>query len=81
MSNARIALLIETSNAYARGVLEGITQYIHEHGAWSVYLPERGRGEAVSGWLRGWKGDGILARRRKRPSPARLPPLGCPRLI
>jgi LacI family transcriptional regulator len=27
----RIALLVETSNTYARGLLQGIISYIHEH--------------------------------------------------
>jgi LacI family transcriptional regulator len=62
MTLRRVALLIETSNAYARGLLEGVTQYLHERGPWSVYLPERGRGEISAGWLRGWSGDGILVR-------------------
>ena len=58
----QVALLVETSNAYARGLLEGVTAYIREHGPWSVYLSEHGRGESVPHWLQGWKGDGIIAR-------------------
>lgn len=58
----QVALLIETSNAYARGLLEGIAAYLREHRPWSIYLSEHGRGDAVPGWLRGWKGDGIIAR-------------------
>jgi LacI family transcriptional regulator len=58
----QVALLIETSNAYARGILGGITAYIREHGAWSIFLPEHGRGDAESAHLKGWKGDGIIAR-------------------
>ena len=62
----RVALLIETSNAYARGLLEGIAQNLHEQGMWSVFLPERGRGEPAPVWLRGWHGDGIIARVESR---------------
>lgn len=58
----RVALLVETSNSYARGVLEGITSYAREHHAWSVYLPEQRRGGAPPRWLSHWKGDGIIAR-------------------
>jgi LacI family transcriptional regulator len=58
----QVALVIETSNAYARGLLEGITSYIREPGPWSVYFSEHGRGDSVPHWLRGWNGDGILAR-------------------
>lgn len=57
-----VVLLIETSNEYARGLLRGIMAYIREHGRWSIYLPEQGRGEAPPGWLRRWHGDGIIAR-------------------
>ncbi|HSU69636.1 MAG TPA: DNA-binding transcriptional regulator [Tepidisphaeraceae bacterium] len=58
----RVALLIETSNAYARGLLDGVTAYLREHRPWSIYLSEHGRGDSVPHWLQGWRGDGILAR-------------------
>src|SRR5205814_7588687 len=34
----KVALLVETSNAYARGLLRGIVSYIREHRLWSLYL-------------------------------------------
>lgn len=57
-----VALLIETSNAYARGLLEGVMDYVRQHRPWSIYLPELGRGDRPPDWLRRWKGDGIIAR-------------------
>ncbi|MEW4488498.1 DNA-binding transcriptional regulator [Thalassoglobus sp. JC818] len=57
-----VALLIETSNAYARGLLEGIVEWIRQHNAWSIYLPEQMRGADPPTWLSRWKGDGIIAR-------------------
>lgn len=57
-----IALLIESSNSYARGLLRGIMSYIHEHQPWSIYLPEHGRGSVPVNWLNSWHGDGIIAR-------------------
>jgi LacI family transcriptional regulator len=57
-----VALLIETSNSYARGLLRGIHAYLHEHRPWSIYLPEAGRGDIPRTWLRSWGGDGIIAR-------------------
>jgi LacI family transcriptional regulator len=57
----RVALIIETSNEYARGILHGIRAYIREHGGWDIDLDERRRGEAT-GWLDGWRGDGVIAR-------------------
>lgn len=61
-SRRSVALLIETSNAYARGLLEGIIAYQREHEAWSIYLPEQERGATPPGWLKNWRGDGIIAR-------------------
>ncbi|QGJ69540.1 Xylose operon transcription regulator XylR [Planctomycetales bacterium 10988] len=57
-----VALLIETSNAYARGLLSGIISYIQEHASWSIFLPEQERGATPPRWLLNWKGDGIIAR-------------------
>ncbi len=58
----QVALLIETSNAYARGLLQGIVHYIREHQPWSFHLMEQGRGDDPPAWLEHWKGDGIIAR-------------------
>jgi LacI family transcriptional regulator len=60
--SVHVVLLIETSNAYGRGILQGVNTYIQEHGHWTIYLAERGRGERAPAWLAGWRGDGILAR-------------------
>jgi LacI family transcriptional regulator len=57
-----VALLIETSNAYARGLLDGIIAYQREHDPWSVYVGEQGRGAQPPTWIKSWKGDGIIAR-------------------
>jgi LacI family transcriptional regulator len=58
----RVALLIETSNDYARSLLRGIIAYIREHRPWSIYLSELGRGQEPPPWLTTWRGDGIIAR-------------------
>src|SRR5438552_8431763 len=57
-----VALIIETSNAYARGLLAGIMAFVRQHKPWSIYLPELGRGDTPPQWLSKWKGDGIIAR-------------------
>jgi LacI family transcriptional regulator len=57
-----VALLIETSNGYARGLLNGIIAYMREHESWSVYLGEHSRGDDPPRWLRRWRGDGVIAR-------------------
>ena len=62
MRHRQVAILIETSNAYARGLLQGVVHYIREHRPWSFHLMEQGRGDDPPPWLAGWKGDGIIAR-------------------
>jgi LacI family transcriptional regulator len=57
-----VALLIETSNRYGRELLYGIRAYLREHFSWAIHLTEQGRGNVPPRWLRGWKGDGIIAR-------------------
>jgi len=58
----RIALLVETSREYARGLLRGVIRYQHEHGPWSVYFKPQGLDAPPPSWLATWRGDGILAR-------------------
>jgi LacI family transcriptional regulator len=74
----RVALLIETSNAYARGLLRGIEAYVREHRAWSIYLVEHGRGDAPPRWLHGWDGNGIIARIENKTIARGLEPLKVP---
>jgi LacI family transcriptional regulator len=57
-----VALLIETSREYGRGLLRGVTRFHREHAHWSTYFKPQGLGESPPDWLRTWKGDGILAR-------------------
>lgn len=58
----KVALLVEWSRAYGRGVLRGIAAYAKAHESWKIYQTERSLGDAAPGWLRGWSGDGIIAR-------------------
>lgn len=62
MTRRSVALLIESSNAYARGLLQGIIEYQRLHDAWSIYLPEQDRGATPPKWIRAWRGDGLIAR-------------------
>ena len=58
----RIALVIESSREYGRGLLRGIGQHAKAHGPWVLQIEERSFGQAVPGWLSDWRGDGIIAR-------------------
>lgn len=74
----RVALLIESSRTYGRGILRGIARYAHVHGPWSFFTMERDLHGGVPPILMSWKGDGIIARIEDRRMAARLHALGCP---
>jgi LacI family transcriptional regulator len=57
-----VALIVETSNAYARGLLVGIKKYLVSHPGWSIYLGEHSRHESDLSWLEDWHGHGVIAR-------------------
>ncbi len=75
---AHVALLIETSRAYGRGLLRGIIRYQREHGPWSIYFQPRGIDDSAPTWLRNWKGDGILARIKDRKMATMIERTGVP---
>src|SRR5580700_2678372 len=73
-----VALMVESSRAYGRGLLHGIAEYVRLHGPWSIYLAERGLGDAPPAWLQGWNGDGIIARIENRRIARAVCELGLP---
>jgi LacI family transcriptional regulator len=73
-----VALIIETSNAYARGLLCGIHDYQRQHPEWSVYLTEHGRHEPDASLAGGWRGDGVIAQVENRRTAELVAELGVP---
>jgi LacI family transcriptional regulator len=61
-SRKKVALLVETSNGYARELLQGVRAWQCEHGGWAIRLSEQSRGTRTPKWLRHWRGDGVIAR-------------------
>lgn len=57
-----VALLIETSREYARGLLRGVARYHQEYGPWSIFFEPHGLRDPPPSWLKTWQGDGILVR-------------------
>ena len=57
-----VALIIETSNSYARNVLRGIHDYARTRHGWTLYLTEHGRHEIDQSFSSNWKFDGVIAR-------------------
>ena len=66
MAKRRIALIIETSSSYGRGLLAGIMRFRRTHPQWSVFLDQRDLPTEPPGWLKTWKGDGIISRATTR---------------
>ena len=62
----KVALLFETPNAYARGLLVGIGEYILSHGPWRVHLAFFGLNDSPPPWLSSWDGQGIILRGENR---------------
>ena len=59
----KVALLLETSTEYGRGLLRGIVRYSRLHGPWSLYLAP-GHLEQSLPRANFWDGDGIIGRVR-----------------
>ena len=47
-----VAVLIETSRGYGRGLLEGVAQFHRQHGPWSIFFEPHGLNDPPPKWLR-----------------------------
>jgi LacI family transcriptional regulator len=61
-SRPKVLLLVETTMAFGRSVLEGISRYRIEKQPWSVQLDLRELMAGPPAWFRSWDGDGIITR-------------------
>jgi LacI family transcriptional regulator len=57
-----VALLVETSRAYGRGICRGIARYAQENPVWSIIHQERNLKQSVPKFIRRREVDGILMR-------------------
>lgn len=64
MKRCSVAVVVDSSSAFAQGVLRGITQYVFENGPWNISYEERSLDSVEPTWLRSWRGDGIIIRTR-----------------
>jgi LacI family transcriptional regulator len=74
----KVALLIESTRAYSRRMLEGIASYVRENDPWLLHIEPRSLTDPAPAWLKEWKGDGIIARITDRASAALLRETGLP---
>lgn len=58
----RVALLIESSRAYARELILGIARFNQDRTHWRLEFTPRGLDDPPPAWLKAWDGDGVLAR-------------------
>lgn len=57
-----VLLMVETSIAYGRGILTGITRWLRSHRRWSMYLEQHELSASPPAWLADWRGDGVICR-------------------
>jgi len=60
-SLARVAVLVETSTSWGRGIVSGINDYLRHQQHWQVLLEPRGPNSELH-LPRQWRGEGIIAR-------------------
>lgn len=73
-----VALLIETSKTYGRGLLRGVTRYVRTHRSWSIYIDERGLDDPLPAWLEPGSVDGLILRSLDEGSSRVVRNLGAP---
>lgn len=78
VTTPRVAVLIETSNRYARDLLHGIHDWLLANERWSIRLAPPDRHRSTADWLETWRGDGVIARVDSDPIAAALKRAGLP---
>lgn len=73
-----VALLIETSRAYGRGLCRGVARFARERGDLVLFTQEQDIPKSLPAWVRRWRGNGILARIHNPEIAAELKSLGIP---
>lgn len=58
----RIAILVESSRAFGRGLIHGINTFASKQDDWVLYYHEGTLNFDLQEWLKYWQGDGIIAR-------------------
>ncbi len=73
-----VAVLVDVSSNYGRGVVEGVSRYLEDHEKWSIYLNSRATGRVDPEWIENWAGDGIVAYIDDLPTERLLHRIGIP---
>jgi LacI family transcriptional regulator len=73
-----VALIVETSMAYGRGLLRGIAKYVTANGYWSIFVDQRSLNDPPPGWLTDWEGHGVIMRAQTKRLAKMVSDLGVP---
>ena len=63
----KVAIFVETSASYGRGILEGVAEYLKATQNWAVFLERTELSQCPKGWIESNDWDGILCRQTKYP--------------
>lgn len=74
----RVALLVQSTLEYGRGILRGIGSYIHEHRHWAVYHHVDSLPRSLPPNLKSWRPDGIIGQFETRKLLSQVKRLGVP---
>ncbi len=74
----RVALLIETSHGCGRGLLRGVSRYLHEVGNWSLQFEPHAKGYEPVDWLASREVDGVVAQVRNPKMAAKIRDMNVP---
>lgn len=58
----RIAVLVESSRAYGRGLIRGVCEFAKSRPDWQLLYRESRMGQNFEDWLKNWQGDGLITR-------------------
>jgi LacI family transcriptional regulator len=78
LDRPHVALLVETSLASGRDIVQGVARYLREQGPWSIYHEPRSLTDSVPAWLKRWRGDGIIARLQTKKIAEAVAAIGVP---
>ena len=61
MPKKKVAVIVQSSKGYGRGLLAGISSFARTHRTWSIYHDDRILQDSIPEWLERWNGDGMIA--------------------
>jgi len=56
-----VAIAIEASAFFSRGVLQGVSRWMSRHEGWMITIDDREPGGPIPGWFLRWDGHGLIS--------------------